>query len=65
MKLVNLIEEIGSNNGTYGVAYFAPAGDGTVVRTDKAHNTAGIQFNNIDQFTSSMILYLGMMNGKQ
>ena len=37
--------------------------EGTVVRTDAAKGTAGIQFNNIDQFTSSMILYLGMMNG--
>lgn len=39
-KLVNLIEEIGSNNGTYGVAYFSPVGDGTVVRTDFTTNSA-------------------------
>ena len=39
--------------------------DGQVVRTDATNNTAGIQFTNVDQLTSSMILYLGMMNGQQ
>ena len=38
--------------------------EGQVVRTDAAHGTAGVKFNAIDQFTSSMILYLGMMNGR-
>ena len=38
--------------------------DGQVVRANPTDNTAGIRFNNIDQFTSSMILYLGMMNGR-
>jgi len=38
--------------------------EGQVVRTDAAKNTAGVKFNSIDQFTSSMILYLGMMNGR-
>ncbi len=38
--------------------------EGTVVRTDAAKGVAGIKFNSIDQFTSSMILYLGMLNGR-
>ncbi len=34
--------------------------EGEVVRVDPVKNTAGIKFSNIDQLTSSMILYLGM-----
>jgi len=35
--------------------------EGKVVRTDDLKGTAGVEFNNIDRLTSSLILYLGMM----
>lgn len=38
--------------------------EGTVVRADAAKGIVGVKFNSIDQFTSSMILYLGMLNGR-
>ena len=37
--------------------------EGEVVRTDAVKGTAGLEFKGIDRFTSSMLLYLGMMNG--
>ena len=36
--------------------------EGKVVRSDATNNTAGIEFTNVDRMTSSLILYLGMMN---
>ena len=38
--------------------------EGKVVRTDSARGTAGVEFNNIDRLTSSLILYLGMMENR-
>jgi len=38
--------------------------EGKVVRADATNNTAGVEFTNVDRMTSSLILYLGMMNGK-
>ena len=38
--------------------------EGKVVRTDAVNKTAGIEFTNVDRMTSSLILYLGMMNGR-
>ena len=38
--------------------------EGKVVRADATNKTAGVEFTNVDRMTSSLILYLGMMNGK-
>ena len=38
--------------------------EGKIVRTDSVNKTAGIEFTNVDRMTSSLILYLGMMNNR-
>ena len=38
--------------------------EGKVVRADATNNTAGVEFINVDRMTSSLILYLGMMQNR-